>query len=180
MASKTHYTDEFQKKVVGESKKGDLSLEELATKYDLPIALLKHWLKNVELNSFFFRLAENTNPKEPFFKRAKNYFKKPLSWIKKHGGRIIGCLSLLIIVSVLIKLRPGIIESEMQDIQQPVLIKMDSLMNTENAVKEKMESLQMMDSTLNAINDQLKMRITPLMKTLTNKPICNCKKDTVE
>ncbi|MDE5550604.1 MAG: transposase, partial [Bacteroidaceae bacterium] len=40
MASKTRYTEEFKKKVVEEYKKGDLSLEEIATKYGLPPALL--------------------------------------------------------------------------------------------------------------------------------------------
>lgn len=180
MASKTRYTDVFQKKVVEDYKKGDLSQEEVAAKYDLPIALLKSWIKDDEFNSFLVRLAKKTDTKEPFFKRVKFFLKTPFLWLKKYVGHIVGCLSLLFIGGVLVNFRPGIIESERQDLQQSVLLKMDSLMKTESDVKEKLESLEMIDSTLNAIHDQLKTRIIPLMTIQTNKPVCNCKKDFVK
>ena len=57
MASKTRYTEEFKKKVVEEYKKGDLSLEEIATKYGLPPALLQDWVNKDDVNNILSRIG---------------------------------------------------------------------------------------------------------------------------
>ena len=63
MASKTRYTEEFKKKVVEEYKKGDLSLEEIATKYGLPPALLQDWVNKDDVNNIFISYVERPEEK---------------------------------------------------------------------------------------------------------------------
>ena len=74
MASKTRYTEEFKKKVVEEYKKGDLSLEEIATKYGLPPALLQDWVNKDDVNNIFISYVERPEEKiclTTFIKRNK-------------------------------------------------------------------------------------------------------------
>lgn len=180
MASKTRYTEEFRQKVVDETKKGELTLEAVAEKYSLTSALLKYWMDNDRFNDFCITLTENTNKKESFLKVAKRYVARPLHWLWKSRWVITGCFALLFIGGVLINLCSDIVESEKQDNQQPILQKLDSLITTENDIKEQLKTLETLDSTLNVINEELVLRITPLMTIQSNKPICNCKKDSVK
>ena len=180
MASRIRYSEEFRKKVVEESKKGELSHEELADKYCLPRVLLEHWIE-IDNHKFpFFRLDEKTHKKEPFFNRVKNYLRKRSLWLKRYLWQIVGCLSILFVGFVFVSLCSDIVESEKQDLQQPLLPKMDSLIQAENAVNEKLESLEMMDSTLNEINYLLKEQIAPLKTIRTKRPICNCQNNIVK
>lgn len=180
MASKTIYTEEFRHKVVDEAKKGELPLEAVAEKYGLTSALLKYWLDNERFNDFCITFTENPNKKEPFLKVVKRYVAKPLHWLWESRWVMTGCLALLFIGGVLINLRSNIVESEQQDNQQPILQKLDSLIISENEIKEQLKTLENLDSSLNAINEELELRITPLMTIQSNKSACNCKKDSVK
>lgn len=44
MATKKHYTKEFKRKVVEEYRNSSLTIEEVATKYGIPPALLQDWV----------------------------------------------------------------------------------------------------------------------------------------
>lgn len=180
MASKTIYTEEFRHKVVDEAKKGELPLEVVAEKYGLSSALMKYWLDNDRFNDFCITLTENPNKKGPFLKVVKRYVAKPLHWLWESRWVITGCLALLFIGGVLINLRSNIVESEQQDNQQPILQKLDSLIASENEIKEQLKVLETLDTSLNVINEELKLRITPLMTIQSNKPARNCKKDPVK
>lgn len=180
MASKTRYTEEFRQKVVDEVRKGELSHEAVAEKYGLPSVLLKYWIDNDGFNNFCLTITENPNTKEPFLKVVKRYVARPLHWLRESRWVLIGFFALLFIGCVLINLRSGIIESEKQDNQQPIIQKMEYLIKTENEVKEQLNTLETLDSTLNLINKELELRITPLVTIQSKKPACNCKKDSVK
>lgn len=180
MASKTRYTEEFQRKVVEEFKTGNLTLEALAAKYGLPSALLKYWIGSDRFSDICITLTEKPNKKEPLLKVVKGYVEKPIQWLWEKRWVITGCFALLFIGGVLVNMRSDIIESEIQDNQQPVFQKLDSLITSEKEVKEQLKMLETLDSTLNSIDEELELRITPLMTIQSKKPVCNCKKDTVK
>lgn len=180
MASKNRYTEEFRQKVVDEAKKGELPLEAVAEKYGLASALLKYWLDNDRFNDFCITLTENPNKKEPFLKVVKRYVARLLHWLWESRWVITGCFALLLIGGALINLRSHIVESEQQDNQQLILQKLDSLITSENEIKEQLKTLEILNTSLNVINEELELRITPLMTIQSNKPACNCKKDTVK
>lgn len=180
MASKTRYTEAFQRKVVEEFKKGSISLEDMAAKYDIPSALLKHWIAIDGFNDFFVTVNEVPAPQETSSKRIRNLVKKLLRWIVNKRWLIAGCLSLMIIGVFLVNLRSCIIQSEEQDNIQPTIQKLDTLIKNENEVKAKLERLEGIDSTLKVIEYELEMRITPMVYIQSKKPICNCKNDTIK
>lgn len=180
MASKTIYTEEFRQKVVDEAKKGKLPLEAIAEKYGLTSALLKYWMDDDRFNDFCITLTEDPNKKEPFLKVVNRYAARPHHWLWESRWVITGCFALLFIGGVLINLRSDIVESEQQDNQQPILQKLDSLITSENEIKEQLKTLETLDSTLNVINEELELRITQLMTIQSNKSACNCKKDSVK
>ena len=63
--------EEFKKKVVEEYKKGDLSLEEIATKYGLPPALLQDWVNKDDVNNIFISYVERPEEKISIFTKVK-------------------------------------------------------------------------------------------------------------
>ena len=103
MASKTRYTEEFKKKVVEEYKKGDLSLEEVATKYGLPPALLQDWVNKDDVNNIFISYVERPKEKTSIFTKVKTASVIAFQNLKAYGWLLAGCLPLLICLTTFIK-----------------------------------------------------------------------------
>ena len=103
MASKTRYTEEFKKKVVEEYKKGDLSLEEVPTKYGLPPALLQDWVNKDDVNNIFISYVERSEEKTSIFTKVKTACVIAFQNLKAYGWLLAECLPLLICLTTFIK-----------------------------------------------------------------------------
>lgn len=66
MANKTHYSEDFKRKVVDEYRKSNLSLEKVAAKYNIPPALLQDWVNKEKLNNIFIKILSKTEEKKSF------------------------------------------------------------------------------------------------------------------
>ena len=158
MASKTRYTEEFKKKVVEEYKKGDLSLEEVATKYGLPPALLQDWVNKDDVNNIFISYVERSEEKTSIFTKVKTACVIAFQNLKAYGWLLAGCLPLLICLTTFIKRNKMVVESEMNENLNSTEVKMDSLITINNELKGEIGKLGV---TLEKIDNELKMNITP-------------------
>ena len=158
MASKIRYTEEFKKKVVEEYKKGALSLEEVATKYGLPPALLQDWVNKDDVNNIFISYVERPEKKTSIFTKIKTACVIAFRNLKAYGWLLAECLPILICLTTFIKCNKMVVESEMNENLSPTEVKMDSLITINNELKGEIGKLGV---TLEKIDNELKMNITP-------------------
>lgn len=66
MATKKHYTKEFKKKVVEEYRNSSFTIEEVATKYGIPPALLQDWVNKDEHDNIFISYVHTPDETKKF------------------------------------------------------------------------------------------------------------------
>jgi hypothetical protein len=158
MAIKTRYTEEFKKKVVEEYKKGNHSLQNVAEKYGMPCALLQDWINKGRLDDFFISYVEKPEVKTNLLTKVKATGDIVYKKIKTKGWLLVGCLLLLICLTVFVKYDRKVVESEVNENRNSTEFKMDSLVIINNELIGKIEKLGV---ELENIDNKLEMKIIP-------------------
>ena len=92
MATKKHYTEEFKRKVVDEYNNNSLTIEEVATKYGIPPALLQDWVNKYEYDNITINYVDEPVEKKCFCASVSGFVGVAYQKFKASGWLIAGCL----------------------------------------------------------------------------------------
>lgn len=162
MAARNQYTEEFKRRVLDEYKKGDLTLEEVAAKYNIPAALLQDWVNKDGLNDIFIKYVEKPVEEKTFRTSINALGVAAFQKIKANGWLLAGCLPLLISLVTYIAFNKSVIESELNENMQSTEVKMDSLININTELKNELKGeIGELGITLEKIDNELETKIAP-------------------
>lgn len=171
MATKKRYTEDFKKKVVDEYKNGDLTLKEVAAKYKIPPALLQDWVNKDKVNDYIISIVDNPNKKTTSFTKISVIAALGYQKLKANGWLLACCLPLFLSLLFIFNFNDSIIETEINENNRSVQVKMDSLIEVNNELKGEIGKLGL---TLEKIDNELELKITPSITVNNdNKRITN-------
>lgn len=158
MATKKHYTKEFRKKVVEEYRNSSLTIEEVATKYGIPPALLQDWVNKDEYDNIFISYVHAPDETKKVWSSVNGFggvvFKKQ----KANGWLIAGCLPLFFAMFTFITCNRHVIEKVENDNRNYTLMAIDSLTTINNRLTKQIANLGVV---LNKIDGKLNFNLSP-------------------
>ena len=162
MAARNQNIEEFKRRVLDEYKKGDLTLEEVAAKYNIPAALLQDWVNKDGLNDIFIKYVEKPVEEKTFRTSINALGVAAFQKIKANGWLLAGCMPLIISLVTYIAFNKSVIESELNENMQSTEVKMDSLININTELKNELKGeIGELGITLEKIDNELETKIAP-------------------
>lgn len=158
MANKTHYSEDFKRKVVDEYRKSSLSPEKVAAKYNIPPALLQDWVNKVNLNNVFIKIIGKPEEKKSFWANISGYCGLAYQKLKANGWLLAGCLPLFFALITFITCNNKVINHVENDAHDYCIHNIDSLITVNNRLTKKIAALGVV---LNKIDGKLNFNLSP-------------------
>lgn len=158
MATKKHYTKEFKKKVVEEYRNSSLTIEEMATKYGIPSALLQDWVNKDECNNIYISYVHTPVEKKCFRASVSGFVGVAYQKFKASGWLFAGCLPFFFAMFTFITCNHHVIEKVENDNRNCTLVAIDSLTTINNRLTKQIAN---MGVVLNKINGKLNFNLSP-------------------
>lgn len=159
MAVKTQYTKEYREKVVEEYRKGNLTLEEVAAKYGIPVALLQDWVNKDDVGSILVSCINRPIEKNiSIWSRIKTNVGLAYQKIKANGWLIAGCLPFLISFFTFITCNKQILQSETNE------------NNINSHLQENFDSVVVLNTELNKHIRYLNLKLDKIYTKLNYSP----------
>lgn len=160
MAAKTHYTKEFKKKVVKEYRNSNLSIDEVAAKYGIPVALLQDWVNKDEVENIFATyINAPIKEKTSIWSKIKANVGFGYQKIKANGWLIAGCFPFLISFVTLVTCNKVVTENTDNDNSKSLTVSIDSLVKVNSNLNQQVKDIRML---LNKINGKLNFNLSPV------------------
>lgn len=158
MATKKHYTKEFKKKVVEEYRNSSLTIEEMATKYGIPSALLQDWVNKDECDNIYISYVHTPVEKKCFRASVSGFVSVAYQKFKASGWLIAGCLPFFIAMFTFITCNHHVIEKVENDNRNCTLVAIDSLTTINKRLTKQIAN---MGVVLNKIDGKLNFNLSP-------------------
>lgn len=158
MATKKHYTKEFKKKVVEEYRNSSLTIEEMATKYGIPSALLQDWVNKDECDNIYISYVHAPVEKKCFCASVSGFVGVAFQKLKANGWLIAGCLPLFLAMFTFITCNRHVIDNVENDNRIYSLMAIDSLTTINNRLTKQIANLGVV---LNKIDGKLNFNLSP-------------------
>lgn len=158
MATKKHYTKEFKKKVVEEYRNSSLTIEEVATKYGIPPALLQDWVNKYEYDNITINYVDEPVEKKCFSASVGGFLGVAFQKLKANCCLIAGCLPLFFAMFTFITCNRHVIEKVENDNRNYTLMAIDSLTTINNRLTKQIANLGVV---LNKIDGKLNFNLSP-------------------
>ena len=158
MATKKHYTKEFRKKVVEEYRNSSLTIEEVATKYGIPPALLQDWVNKDEHDNIFISYVHTPDEKKGIWASIFGILGVAYQKFKASGWFIAGCLPLVFAMFTFITCNRHVIEKVENDNRKYTLMAIDSLTTINNRLSKQIANIGVV---LNKIDGKLNFNLSP-------------------
>ena len=157
MATRNHYTEEFKRKVVDDYRNGNLTLEEVASKYGIPTALLQDWINKDEFNNIFINYVESPVEKNTFLSSVKGYGGIIYQKLKANGWLMAGCLPFFFAISFFVTCNRHVVDNVEND-KRSYYSSIDSLTSVNNKLTKQIVNIGVV---LNKINGKLNFNLSP-------------------
>jgi len=158
MATRIHHTEEFKRKVVDEYRNSNLTIEEMAAKYDIPSALLQDWVNKDEFNNIFINYVEKPAEKKTIWSSINCFVGLVYQKLKVNGWLIAGCLPLFFAMFTFITCNRHVIDNVENDNRIYTLMAIDSLTTINNRLTKQIANLCVV---LNKIDGKLNFNLSP-------------------
>lgn len=159
MAAKTQYTKELKEKVVREYREGNLSVDEVATKYGIPAALLQDWVNKDEIEHIFSTYINVPIKEETsIWSKIKAHVGLGYQKIKANGWLIAGCLPFLISFFTFITCNKDVTENIENDNSKSLTVPLDSMVKVNTNLNQQVKDIRIL---LNKINGKLNFNLSP-------------------
>lgn len=158
MATRIHHTEEFKRKVVDEYRNSNLTIEEMAAKYDIPSALLQDWVNKDEFNNIFINYVEKPAEKKTIWSSINCFVGLVYQKLKVNGWLIAGCIPFFFAVFTFITCSNYVVDNIENDNRSYSLVAIDSLIAVNNQFTKQIENLGVV---LNKIDGKLNFNNSP-------------------
>ena len=158
MATKKHYTKEFKRKVVEEYRNSSLTIEEMATKYGIPPALLQDWVNKDEYDNITINYVNEPIEKKCFCASVSGFVGVAYQKLKANGWLIAGCLPLFFAMFTFITCNRHVIDNVENDNRNYYSVAIDSLTTVNNRLTKQIANLGVV---LNKIDGKLNFNLSP-------------------
>lgn len=158
MATRFHYTEEFKRKVVDEYRNGNLTIEEMAAKYDIPSALLQDWINKDEFKNLDIIIEIPPAKKVTIWTRIIGFGCVVYQKLKATGWLIAGCMPFFFAMFTFITCSNYVVDNIENDNRNYSLVAIDSLIATNNQLTKQIANIGVV---LNKIDGKLNFNISP-------------------
>lgn len=158
MATKKHYTEEFKRKVVDEYRNSNLTLEEMATKYGIPPALLQDWVNKDEFNNIYISYVNTPVEKKCIWAKVSGFGGIVYQKLKANAWLMAGCLPFFFAMFTFITCNRNVLDNTENENHNYTSVAIDSLTTVNNKITKQIANIGVV---LNKIDGKLNFNLTP-------------------